>query len=228
MPLVSGQAKGAGPRPRAVIFDLDGTLVDSYDAIAECFNHARTGLGEAPLAPDEVRRLVGHGLEALMIDAVGPARAPAAVRLFRERYDRVCESRTRVLPGVTATLRRLDAAGWRLGVATNKPTSFAWRIVRALGLAPPIAAVAGPENGVPPKPEPEMLRRVLRELGVESAAAIYVGDMALDVESGRRAGLPVWLVPTGSAEAGALAGAGADRLLPDFAALGTLLAPPRG
>ena len=228
MPSVSGQGGDPGPRPRAVIFDLDGTLVDSYDAIAECFNHARTTLGEPPLEPAEVRRLVGHGLEALMDEAVGPARAAAGVRLFRQRYDVICESRTLVLPGVSATLQRLDASGLRLGVATNKPTAFAWRIVRALGLAPPITAVAGPGDGVPPKPEPEMLRRVLRELGVESGAALYVGDMALDVESGRRAGVRVWLVPTGSADAGELAGAGAERLLPDFAALAALLAPSRG
>lgn len=225
MPPVHRQALDPAARPRAVIFDLDGTLVDSYEAIAECFNHARTTLGEAPLTPAEVRRLVGHGLEALMVEAVGEARAAAGVELFRERYDRICETRTQVLPGVAATLRRLDAAGLRLGVATNKPTRFAQRILTALQLSPPIAAVVGPGDGLPPKPEPQIMWRALADLGVEPRSALYVGDMALDVESGRRAGLPVWLVPTGSAAESELAAAGADRLLPDFASLAALLAP---
>ena len=120
----------------AVVFDLDGTLVDSYGAIAECFNHARTALGEPPLDEDQIRRMVGHGLESLMEASVGPERAPRGVELFRERYDRICEARTVALPEVGDTLRRLRAAGLRLAVATNKPPGFARRILAALELAP--------------------------------------------------------------------------------------------
>ncbi len=216
------------PNPRAVVFDLDGTLVDSYGAIAECFNHARTSLGEPPLPEAAVRRMVGHGLESLMEDAVGPERAPEAVRLFRERYDQICEARTTALPGVPGTLGALAAAGLRLGVATNKPEAFARRILAALRLAPPLAAVAGPGPGVPAKPHPAMLRRVLRDLGASPGEGLYVGDMPVDVETARRAGVPVWVVPTGSSTREELAGAGADRLLDSFAELIPALAVAQG
>jgi 2-phosphoglycolate phosphatase len=211
-------------RPRGLVFDLDGTLVDSYGAIAECFNHARVRLGEAALPEDQVRRMVGHGLESLMEEAVGPDRMPEAVRLFRVRYDRICETRTTPLPGVPETLHALHAGGFRLGVATNKPARFAQRILAALSLAPPIASIVGPDERTPAKPDPTILRRVLAELGVGPAEALYIGDMPLDVESGRRAGLPVWLVPTGSSTRGELEAAGGARILDRFDDLPRLLA----
>ena len=212
-------------RVEAVIFDLDGTLIDSYGAIAECFNHARVSLGFAPLSEPEVRRMVGHGLESLMERAVGPELLADGVRLFRERYDQVCEERTRLLPGVTETVEELHRRGTRLGVATNKPVHFAARLLRALGLMPPIAAVRGPDRDVPPKPDPTMLRRVLGDLQAGPATALYVGDMAVDVETARRAGLRVWLLPTGSATLSEVEEAGADRVLRRFEDLARLLEP---
>ncbi|TDI31881.1 MAG: HAD family hydrolase [Acidobacteria bacterium] len=210
-------------RYEGVVFDLDGTLVDSYAAITECYNHACTSLGQPAVSPETVRGLVGHGLESLMEDAVGPAQVVRAVALFRERYDVICEERTTLLPGVAGTLPRLAAGGLRLGVATNKPTRFAVRILRALGLMPPVRAVLGPGEGIPPKPRPEMLLKVLADLGVSRRQALYVGDMEIDIETARRADVDVWVVPTGSCSRSQLMAASPDVLLGEFADLQRLL-----
>jgi phosphoglycolate phosphatase len=205
--------------PHAVVFDLDGTLVDSYGAIAECYNHACTTLGKAAISEAAVRRLVGHGLESLMEQAVGVQQGPMAVRLFRERYDAICERRTTLLPGVSATVAALAAHGLRLGVATNKPEGCARRILTALSLAPPVTAVAGPGPDLPPKPDPALLLRVVADLGVIPEQALYVGDMDVDVQTARRAGVRVWVLPTGSSTRRELEAVGADRLLDRFADL---------
>jgi len=222
---LSGRQRCDGPYD-GVVFDLDGTLVDSYGAITECFNHARTSLGEPAVSPETVRRLVGHGLESLMEDAVGPDRAARAVALFRQRYDIICTRRTTLLPGVARTLPALAASGLRLGVATNKPTRFAVRILSALGLMPPVRAVLGPGEGVPAKPSPEMLLQVLAELGVSPERALYVGDMGIDIETARRAGVQVWVLPTGSSSRAQLLDASPDCLLDSFADLGQRLGAP--
>ena len=208
------------------MFDLDGTLIDSYGAIAESFNHARTRLGESPVDAGEVRRMVGHGLESLMEQAVGRERVDEAVRLFREHYDRICTSKTVPLPEVPGTLSALQDMGIRMGVATNKPARFARRILEALDLMPPLAAVEGPGEGLPPKPDPAMVRQVLADLETGAARALYVGDMGVDVATARAAGLPVWVLATGSSTRQELEAAGADRILGRFGDLARLLAGP--
>lgn len=222
---MSSRGKAGSPYD-GVVFDLDGTLVDSYGAITECFNHARTSLGEPAVSPETVRALVGHGLESLMEDAVGPDRSARAVALFRQRYDLICTQRTTLLPGVARTLPLLAAGGLRLGVATNKPTRFAVRILVALGLMPPVSAVQGPDEKVPAKPRPEMLLQVLADLEVSPERALYVGDMEIDIETARRAGVQVWVLATGSASRSQLVAASPDLLLDEFADLGRRLCAP--
>jgi 2-phosphoglycolate phosphatase len=192
---------------RGIAFDLDGTLVDSYQAIAESLNHARSAFGQPALSLDSVRASVGHGLESLVAELVGPDRVVEGVRLFRERYAQVYE-RTRILPGVRSTLRTLSSRGYRMSVASNKPARFGAAIVSRLGLAPFLVAVEGPDLAGTTKPEPTMLRRCLLAMDVEPRQALYVGDMVLDVESAARAGVPVALVCGGSSSPAALRATG--------------------
>ena len=189
----------AGERPDAVVFDLDGTLVDSYRAITASLNHARSAYGLEPLPPAQVRAAVGHGLEQLIEAWVGPDRIADGVRLFRAHYAGVFASATVALPGARRALDRLHAAGVRMAVASNKPERFSTPILRALDLLERVRYVAGPDTAGRTNPDPAMLGDCLRALDVEAARALYVGDMPLDVESGRRAGLRVALVATGSA-----------------------------
>src|SRR5689334_14426525 len=109
------------PRFRAVLFDLDGTLADSYAAITASVNHVLQHHGQPTLTEAQVRGLVGHGLEHLMkviLPGVDPA---AAAKLYREHHPSVLESHTKLLPGVEDGLKTLKQHGVKLGVCSNKP-----------------------------------------------------------------------------------------------------------
>jgi len=210
---------------RGIVFDLDGTLVDSYGAIAESLNHARAAFALPPLSEDEVRRRVGHGLDSLVSELVGPQHVDAGVRMFREHYAKVFRERTFALPGVAETIRELRRRGYGLAVASNKPARFGRAILESLGLLEHLDDVQGPDSAGATKPHPEMLRRSLRALDLPPGAGVYVGDMVLDVITAARAGLPVILVPGGSCERDALKATG-QRVLGTFSELGSLFVRP--
>jgi phosphoglycolate phosphatase len=210
---------------RAVVFDLDGTLVDSYRPIASSLNHARARYGLDPLPEALVRQGVGRGLESLIGHFVGPDRVEEGVRLFREHYATVFAEGTFALPGVAETLEALHRGARRISVGSNKPARFTRPILERLGLARWIEWVQGPEPGVPPKPHPAILRACLERTGATASTAVYVGDMVLDVESAARAGLPVVLVPGGSSDRESLAGTG-QTVLGSIADLPRLLGLP--
>ena len=195
-------------RVRGIVFDLDGTLVDSYAAIAESLNHARGHFALPPLSTSEVRRRVGRGLEVLIEELVGPQRVQSGVRLFREHYAAVFRARTSVLPDAREALHELQSRGYRLAVASNKPARFSTPILEHLGMLSSLDDVQGPDLAGSAKPEPTMLRNCVSALGLVPRQALYVGDMVLDVESAARAGLPVILVCGGSSTAEELARTG--------------------
>ena len=207
-------SRGAGFR--GVIFDLDGTLIDSYDAITASLNHALTRLGEPELPVDRVRRMVGQGLESLVARAVGEDRVGEGVRLFREHYARVAVPTTTALPGVVPTLRALRGRGYHMGVTSNKPARFGSLILDALEMSPYLSGVLGPDVVEHPKPHPEMVHRMLEILELTPDEAVYVGDMGVDAETCRNAGVVCWLIPSGSCTAEELATAGGDRVLTSF------------
>jgi len=114
-----------------LVFDLDGTLIDGYEAIADALAFAMGRLGEAPLPLPRVRRMVGHGLESLLEEAVGKDRAAEGVRLFRERYPEVAVEKSHLMPGVAETLDVLGSRGHRMALASNKPARFSRMILEA-------------------------------------------------------------------------------------------------
>ncbi len=213
---------------RGIIFDFDGTLIDSYEAIAESLNLVRTSVSLPPFTLEEVRLMVGHGLEHLIEKAIGAGRVEEGVRLFRQSYATLCERKTSILPQVKQTLDTLDARGYQMAIASNKPSYFARDILRALEFDHLFAEVLGPNDVERPKPDPEMLEIIIMRVGLSPEEVVYVGDMPLDVEVGRRAGVAVFAVPTGSATRDALLQARPDRLLQRFSDLLTFLPPLSG
>jgi phosphoglycolate phosphatase len=211
---------------RAVIFDFDGTLVDSYRAITASINHVRAAHNLSPLSEPEVRRFVGRGPAYLFEHTVGSSDFEKDMALYRAHHPSVLRSGTDLLPGVMDTLSTLKASGLRLAVCSNKPRDFTRVLLDALSLAAFIELAIGPEDADRIKPAPDMLLAALKRLNVAPAEALYVGDMIVDIETARAAGVTVWVIPTGSDERSVLQAARPDRLLGDFRELGSLKPAP--
>ena len=175
---------------RAVLFDLDGTLIDSRADLATGVNLTRRDLGLAPLAPEVIAGFVGDGVRALLTRALPecPERLEEALRLNHGHYCDHLLDETRLYPGALGALARLASAGWRLALVTNKPRAFTDLILAGLGVAPLLSAVVGGGEG-PLKPDPAPLFRALAACGAEPGPSWMVGDHCTDLEAGRRAGL---------------------------------------
>jgi phosphoglycolate phosphatase len=219
---------------RAALFDFDGTLADSFAAITASTNHARAAYGLPPLPESEVRKFVGYGLDRLVADLVPGAPTADAVARYREHHRGVMLTHTRLMPGVAEVIPELARRGLRLGVCSNKRVEFTRALVGALGLGEHFGCVLGPDDvGGRAKPDPAMLLEGLRQLEVSANEAVYVGDMVVDVQTAKAAGVPVWLVSAAESTDGTggpapvVGAAGADRVLGSFAELLNLLPPVR-
>lgn len=179
-------------RLRAVLFDMDGTLVDSApDFIAIC-QAMRAARGLAPLQPQRIRDQVSGGARAMVacsfdLDPEHPEFE--ALRLeFLERYQAHCAELTRPFAGIPELLADLERARLRWGVATNKPLRYAEPIMQRLQLAERAAVLVCPEHVSRSKPDPEMLLLACAKLALDPREVLYVGDDARDIEAGRAAG----------------------------------------
>lgn len=196
-----------------LVFDLDGTLIDGYAAIADALSFAMERLGVPPLPIEKVRRMVGHGLEKLLEEAVGSARSAEGVSLFRQRYSEVAIEETELMPDVAEVLATLSRRGHPMAVASNKPAVFSRRILEARGVASFFLAIGGPDPETPAKPDPAMLRRLMEIASAGPGQTIVIGDMEVDSEFARAAGCRVVLVPGGSRSREELEKVDSDALL---------------
>jgi phosphoglycolate phosphatase len=184
---------------RCLLFDFDGTLADSFAAIAASTNHARATFGLSAMSETAVRDYVGHGLHQLMTDLVPTApSADEAVRVYREHHETVAVPMTRLLPGVDETIADLHHRGFSLGVCSNKSVAFTKRLVSHLFPSGEFAVVLGPDDVGVPKPDPAMLIEGCRRLDAPIRKTIYVGDMVVDVRTAKAAGMRCWLVAGGA------------------------------
>jgi len=203
------------PAARTILFDLDGTLVDSLADIIASFQHGFTRLGlEAPGEP-EVRALVGKPLDE-MYACFAPDRAVELCAAYREHYARNFANRSRPYPGVPALLATLRERGYSLAIATTKRTDMARRFIEALGMSNMVDHVQG-TDGFPHKPAPDVIHRALAALGTQGLW--MVGDTVTDIQAGRAAGLKTYAVSWGTHSAEQLATAAPDELRPDLGAL---------
>jgi phosphoglycolate phosphatase len=207
-------------RYRAVLFDLDGTLVDSYGALNDAVNHARRSDGLVDLPEGRIRELVGDGIEVLLQRAFErPVISDQVVRTFEARYDEICCSESRVLEDVEVTLAELHDLEIRMAVCTNKPTHFSTKILDFLGLSRYFKAIVGPDAAGARKPDPRHLLAALAAVACPREEALFVGDMPVDVRAARNSGIDVAVLATGSATQAQLAAAEPDHFLERFSDL---------
>ncbi len=203
-------------RTRVVLFDFDGTLVDSYPAITASVNYVRAHHHLPPLAESEVRRHVGRGPAYLLEHTVPGSEPVGDLALYRRHHPSVMRAGTYLMPGVADMMTALKESGRATAICSNKPVAFTRALLDHFGLTGLVDAVFGPEDVPRPKPAPDMVLAALAGLRVSAGLALYVGDMTVDIETARGAGVRVWVVPTGSETRATLAGAGPDRILNDL------------
>ncbi|MBV8544166.1 MAG: HAD-IA family hydrolase [Acidobacteria bacterium] len=207
-------------RYRAVLFDLDGTLVDSYAALAEAVNFARREHGLPELSASRIRDFVGDGLDTMLRRAFDVDTVPRSVKdAFESRYDEICCEASTILTDVESTLVALHGLGVAMAVCTNKPTSFSKKILTFLQLAPYFRAIVGPDLAGARKPEAQHVLHTLEATSCAPADTLFVGDMPIDVHAARNSGIDVAVVATGSSTAEALQAANADHYLERFSDL---------
>jgi phosphoglycolate phosphatase len=210
----------SGLRYRAVLFDLDGTLVDSYAALAEAVNFARREHGLHELSAARIRDFIGEGLERLLQRAFDVETVPTSVRIaFERRYDDICCEESKVLADVEATLTDLAKLGVAMAVCTNKPTSFSKKILEFLQLAPFFRAIVGPDLAGARKPDAQHLLRTMEAAAMLADDALFVGDMPIDVHAARNSGIDVAVVATGSSSIEQLRASRPDHYLDRFSDL---------
>lgn len=210
---------------RTVLFDLDGTLIDSAPDLIGALDALLAAHGRAPVGIADGRRMIGDGAAKLVergFAARGGAPAPLGklVESFLEVYERRLTRETCAFDGVVPTLEALQAAGLALGVCTNKPDHATRMLLEALDLARFFTAVVG-GDGIR-KPDPDPLHRCLAALGGTREHALFVGDSPVDLAAARAAGMPIVLVSFGYTAVPARE-LGADRVIDRFDDLVALL-----
>lgn len=186
---------------RLVLFDLDGTLVDSVPDLAQAANAMLAELGRPPATEEQVRRWVGDGIGKLVERLLGSAGQDAdwlkrAEQLYREAYARHLTDRSHAYPGVPEMLAELRERGLHLACVTNKDTRLARALLAHLGLDRHVGWVIGGDR-TRPKPDPDMLEKAMHAFGIPPEGSVLVGDSVADIGAARAAGVPVIAVSWG-------------------------------
>jgi phosphoglycolate phosphatase len=175
---------------RALIFDLDGTLIDSKQDLIHSVNAMLRELGRGELAEETISGYIGHGAPKLVARALGDGSTEAeqqrALQFFLSYYELHKMDTTCAYPGVAETLRKL--ASVPMAVLTNKPVRISVRILDAMGLSKYFRAIYGGNSFETKKPDPLGARTILSELGAEPSEGLLVGDSEVDVQTARNAG----------------------------------------
>ncbi len=180
---------------KLAVFDLDGTLVNSLYDLGNAVNTALTEFGYPTHEMDEYRYFVGDGTaklceRALPEDKKTPAEAGRLLARFSEIYAENCFVRTAAYDGIPELLKKLGDAGVVCAVASNKPDEFSQVVVEKLIGREHFALVMGKRDGVPTKPQPDIINNILSELGIDRKNTVIIGDSCVDVQTAHNAGLP--------------------------------------
>jgi len=194
------RCKGADIALKAVLFDLDGTLIDSRKDIAAAANMSRRHFGLTPLPDDTIGSYVGNGIMFLLeksIESADPTRLKEAHQIFKDFYRDHAVDATVVFPGAFDLLGMLKKKNVKMGVVSNKPQEFTDLILKKLGLWDYFEVSFGPEATVNKKPHPEPLLTALERMGSKPSEAVMIGDSTVDIEAARAAKMLVGVLTHG-------------------------------
>ncbi len=211
---------------RAVLFDLDGTLLDTAQDLTVAANAMLAEYGRAALDLATVRSYIGRGIANLVRRCFGADEPPAdAVEVFRRHY-RASNGRQAVIyPGVVEGLRAMQALGLRLACVTNKAGAFTQPLLEAAGLDHWFEFTVSGDTLARAKPDPLPLLHICEHFGIAPHEALMIGDSLNDVKAARAAGCPVICVPYGYNEGAAVRASDCDAIVPSLEAAARLLAP---
>jgi phosphoglycolate phosphatase len=222
----------AGFFPAAVVWDLDGTLVDSAADLATALNALLVEQGQQTHAVDKVRPMIGHGVAKLVergFRAAGASLDAAAIERLLPRfmtlYTACATDQTHLINDARDVLEHFYHAGVPQGLCTNKPKGVTHQILRALDIAGFFGSVIGGDSTAARKPDPLPLQTCLQQLGAPPARGLMIGDSGADVGAARAAGVPVVLVPDGYTGVPAES-LGADWVVAHLADVAKLFPPP--
>ena len=185
---------------KAIVWDLDGTLLDTVADLTTAINHAMSVCGFAAHTPDEVRSYFGSGVRHALVCA-SPANTDAETlergyKAFCERYAECCNDRTAPYAGILELLADLQAAGVKMAIVSNKE-DFAVKKLAERYFGDLVCAAVGARADVRLKPAPDTALTALREMGIAPADALYVGDSEVDIQTAKNSGMPCLSVTYG-------------------------------
>ena len=211
----------------AVIFDLDGTLIDTAGEIATALDRTFTELGHALLPANEVRDLIGRGVPSLVERALakvgGQGNLAHAVERFEAHYAQTVGTAATLFPGVRSGVEMLQSAGYAMSVVTNKPRYFTEQLLEGLGIGAFFTAIVAGDDGIRRKPHGDMLVAACERMGSVPDHTLMLGDSDNDIIAARAAGCPVWCVPYGYNEGRPAEDLACDRLVADVEQAARLL-----
>ena len=216
-------------QPTAIVWDLDGTLIDSAPDLASALNSVLDKRGFFNHSIEVVRTMIGNGVPKLVergFNAVGmrpePAQLSELVAMFQEEYKTCATERTRPYPQIVETLDEIHGMNIPMGVCTNKPEAFTMQILEGLSLAKYFSCVIGGDTTSTRKPDPQPVLACLSGLVSEPDSSLMIGDSIHDVHAAHAAGVAVGVVPWGYRSA-PVEELGADFVLRDIAALAGMI-----
>ncbi len=184
---------------KGVIFDLDGTLIDSFSAIYESFNFTMDKLGLRQYTYEDVMKTIGVPLEEVMRTIDGVADPVHAVEVFRSHYQEIYLKKTKLLQDVELVIKQLHHRGYLLGVSTNKLGKYSRSLLEHLGIGKYFRHIIGVGDGLRSKPYPDTLEKVVAEFGLPADDVVYIGDSLIDAQAAAQAGMRFIGVATGPA-----------------------------
>ena len=202
---------------RLIIYDLDGTLVDTREDIACAANHMRAQMGKPPLRVEEVSRFVGRGVYALIQGCLETDDAKAiekGTKIYRDHYGRHMLDSSRLYPGAREVLDYFKTRAQ--AVITNKPNPFSFELLKALGVADYFFEIIPGNSEHPKKPDPGAIFHLMKTQKVTLPETLFIGDSLVDIETGRNAGVETAALTHGFGTPDELQSAAPDRLFKDF------------